>query len=240
MFRVINPFVFGGGIWTPAVNGKMPVAAWVPGRDTAGNGTTTLTDLVGSNDGALTNMDAVTDWVSDDGQYALDFDGSNDRVDFGNVLATIFDSDFSISFWIKTSSTSGQILIDKLGSIGFTSSLNSIGTGRFFLALRDGSGSHEIRTNSDSGVIDGGWHSVVYVFAGGNLSVLVDGVLQAATVLVDTLSGSVANANSLCFGARATIPTTITFSGRSDDTRIWDQALDNTDIAALFAAGRGG
>ena len=44
-----------------AVNGKEPVAAWIPSLDTAGNGTTTLTDLVGSNNGTLTNMDAATD-----------------------------------------------------------------------------------------------------------------------------------------------------------------------------------
>ena len=43
-----------------AVNGKEPVAAWIPSLDTAGNGTTTLTDLVGSNNGTLTNMDAAT------------------------------------------------------------------------------------------------------------------------------------------------------------------------------------
>ena len=38
-----------------------------------------LRDVSGyGNDVTLTSMDPATDWIVDDGRYALDFDGSND------------------------------------------------------------------------------------------------------------------------------------------------------------------
>lgn len=98
-----------------AVNGKEPIAAWIPSLDTAGNGTTTLTDLVGSNHGTLTNMDAATDWVADTGAggvRALDFDGVNDHVVFSPPA---FSSTASFSLWVKPATnfgTSGKGLFD--------------------------------------------------------------------------------------------------------------------------------
>jgi hypothetical protein len=56
------------------------VAALCPSQDTAGDGTTTLTDFTGVSSGILTNMDAATDWVTDDSKRCLDFDGTNDHV----------------------------------------------------------------------------------------------------------------------------------------------------------------
>lgn len=83
------------------------LAWWCPSLDTTGNGTTTLYDLAGSNNGVLTNMDAATDWVADTGSggvRALDFDGSNDRVQAGSAFASFSGSVFC-SAWIKPSAS---------------------------------------------------------------------------------------------------------------------------------------
>jgi len=56
------------------------VAALCPSQDTTGDGTTTLTDFATVSNGTLTNMDAATDWVTDDSKRCLDFDGTNDHV----------------------------------------------------------------------------------------------------------------------------------------------------------------
>jgi hypothetical protein len=58
----------------------------------------------GNNWGTLTNMDAATDWVVDGGQYALDFDGSND---FVSVNIVPIAGACSIAFWFKPSSVAG-------------------------------------------------------------------------------------------------------------------------------------
>jgi hypothetical protein len=56
------------------------IAALCPSEDSAGDGTTTLTDFTSVSNGTLTNMDPATDWVTDDGKSCLDFDGTNDHV----------------------------------------------------------------------------------------------------------------------------------------------------------------
>jgi hypothetical protein len=52
------------------------------------------------NHGTLTNMDAATDWVVDDGRYALDLDGVNDRIDIP-IGGAIGLADFSFFGWVK-------------------------------------------------------------------------------------------------------------------------------------------
>lgn len=83
------------------------VAIWCPSLDDSGNGTTTVTDLVGNNDISLTNMNAASDWVNDTdngGIRAVDFDGVND---FGIASSnpTTGLNDFTISFWMKGNET---------------------------------------------------------------------------------------------------------------------------------------
>jgi len=65
-------------------------------RSYPGTGTT-WTDLMGSNNGTLTNMDAAN--FSDGNGGSLSFDGANERVDFGNVLN--ISGEISISSWVK-------------------------------------------------------------------------------------------------------------------------------------------
>ena len=69
------------------------VGYWAPCLGPSG---TRLHDVSRFNNwGTLTNMDAATDWVVDGGQYALDFDGSNDYVDARQTLTGAF----TISMW---------------------------------------------------------------------------------------------------------------------------------------------
>jgi hypothetical protein len=55
------------------------VAALCPSEDGDNDGTTTVKDFALVSNATLTNMDAATDWVTDDGKRALDFDGTNDH-----------------------------------------------------------------------------------------------------------------------------------------------------------------
>ena len=85
------------------------LAWWCPSLDSVGNGTSALYDLVGSANGTLTNMDASTDWVADTasgGVRYLDFDGTNDFIDYGATLGLAGLSSFSFGCWVhKTAAT---------------------------------------------------------------------------------------------------------------------------------------
>ena len=71
----------------------------------------TLRDWSGfGNHGTLNGMDG-TDWLLSQGRYSLDFDGTNDYVDYGTRPNIYGLSRFSVSFWVyKTANTAGWVL----------------------------------------------------------------------------------------------------------------------------------
>jgi hypothetical protein len=212
-----------------AVNGKDPIAAWIPSRDTAGNGTTTLTDLVGSNDGTLTNMDAATDWVSDTdagGVRALDFDGSADVV---TTSPFALGAVGTVSAWVYFRSVnSGTHAIIFAGG-GIYVLINQIGTTVAFYWFT-GPPSFTV----SSAFTTGQWYHVAITRDGTNVRGYIDGVL------VGNVAGGGATASSFAFqiGGWSGQPTR-TVDGLIDDIRIFDTALDATDIAYLYNSGNG-
>ena len=214
-----------------AVNGKEPVAAWIPSLDTAGNGTTTLTDLVGTNNGTLTNMDAATDWALSGGKYALDFDGTNDYVNTGFTPSTAIGTlnSWAISIWIKQTSAKNNARI-----IG-----NSLST-RWYLATSTtvvfwGWGS-SFSTSTNLTLSFGNWQHVVVTYNSttGNILCFLAGSLVAANVY----SGNgVFASNTTQIGDILAGP--LPFNGSIDDVRVFSTALDASDAAYLYNSGNG-
>ena len=224
-----------------AVNGKEPIAAWIPSVDTSGNGTTTLTDLVGSNHGTLTNMDAATDWVADTeagGVRALDFDGSNDLVigTAGEHQTVINSNVFSVSLWayvrsfssfpvlwtVQTGTTTDSALIEchNNGNILYVKTANNaIG----FTGTRAYTLSSPLVVNT--------WFHVLFVksAAGDSGDLYVNGVLQ--TSYTGTLQTAVISASYIVI--LASYYGAVNLNGRVDDYRLFDAACDGADAAYL-------
>jgi hypothetical protein len=226
--------------WNASVNGKSPIAAWVPSRDTAGNGTTTLTDLVDSNNGTLTNMVPASDWVSDTnlgGVRAIKFDGSNDSV---VASAPAITAQMSQSYWFKRDSINS---LAGFAGFGVSASdanrfvIQPYNDGRVYVTM-SGANWGSFATN------DTNWHHVVAVFDGsltGNssrLKVWFDG--SAVTLsFTGTIPASIGSPSALWIG-RTFAAVNVYGSGRVDDYRIFGQALTGTDAASLYSAQRGG
>lgn len=214
--------------WTPAVNGKNPIAAWVPSRDTAGNGTTTLTDLVGSNNATLTNMNPASDWVSDTaagGTTALDLTAGTEH-----VIAPLEKSEYgtllSISMWINIRNTSS-------GLFQVASVLTS--TVPWLLLQRNSSTTVRWLINNDYRITHTVSSNVWTHF----------GLTYNGTTWAAYLNGV---ANGTYVGALGTQAASNTYFGngffgyanmRFDDARIFNQTLDAADMADLYASGNG-
>ena len=199
-----------------AVNGKNPIAAWIPSRDTLRSGTTTLTDLVGNNNGTLTNMDPATDWVVSDEKYALDFDGVNDRVVFSNINLL---SAFSISFWVYLrvlTTNAGMIYADgpNFSGIRYNAGLNYYSNNLTVFRLNPFSANQWI-------------HVVVTRNASGSCPGYLDGVLRATGS-----GGGMSGINA--FGYNKSNPY---MNGMLDDIRFFDVALDAADVTYLYNNG---
>ena len=212
-----------------AVNGKEPIAAWIPSLDTAGNGTTTLTDLVGSNHGTLTNMDAGTDWVADTsngGVRALDFDGVNDYVVSGSNINVTGASNRSVSAWVKFDALVNQSVVgwgvDSVSRWFYLTIVNSYWYISGYL------------NDYDTGVLATiGWHHVVVAYDGTTVTVFVNGAsIGSTSKTYNTTAGP------LYFGRRNVL-NDFHLNGRLDDIRIWNQSLVLADAQWLYNSGAG-
>jgi hypothetical protein len=229
-----------------AVNGKEPIYAWIPSLDTAGNGTTTLSDLVSNRPGTLTNMDAATDWVADTdagGVRAVDFDGSNDSVATAGNL-TIGNA-VSLSFWIKTPAavTTTKIVFELTpnynNAAGFIVTLEAGSLMAF--GHRGAPDGYTVGTIAFPG--HGGWHHIVLNLerksAGiGDLSAFVNGASVSVTpAVVDNLiSGNYAIARFFMMSRNTNSFHT---AGRLDDIRMFSVASVLADVQYLYKNGNG-
>lgn len=210
-----------------AVNGKEPIVAWVPSLDTVGNGTTTLTDLVGTNNGTLINMDAATDWVTDTdagGVRALDFDGGNDRVD---ATVPTITGPWTISGWF---------FFRTLGLADSDPVLFNFST-TIYLAVGPSSRlqffSGGWRSFSSSSIPTNQWIHIVFTrTSAGQCRAYVN---SASVGVLSFNPGDIQSPARI--GGRN--DTTTAPDGRSDDVRIWDVELNVDDIAYLYSGGMG-
>lgn len=104
------------------------VSIWCPSLDTAGNGTTTLTDLVSTRHISLVNMTGA-DWVADtnnSGVRALQFNGTNKR---GTCAFGVSLTDFTMSMWFFVAS---KTVFTRLMEVDFITS--------FWIGQNDSSG----------------------------------------------------------------------------------------------------
>lgn len=238
---IINAHNFTSA-WTPAVNGKNPFTAWVPSRDTGGNGTTTLNDLVGSNSCTLTNMDPATDWVADTGAggvRAIDTDGSNDYCLNSNALSVFTTGVWSVSCWIYR--RGGDYFLTFGASAGFSQYIGCLinsSTLQFNL-VGPSQGNAILQCGTIS---NNAWTHVVFSMSASGFACWVNGSSRTVTVFSGTNNQKTWSAGQLnrnAIGAFVGSSAIAWFNGRHDDYRLFDVSLDSTDVASLYASGSG-
>ena len=171
---------------------------------------------------------------------AIDFDGSTDFIDLGTK--PIVTGEFSISMWIKRSSTSvgdaTQVLIGKDNQSAarvFNIFFKNI-TGQIsFWVSSTGTYSGTYRVDTSTAINDTNWHNIVFLNKGdGQLNeIYIDGVEASYTAQGQgrsTLFNTTGIKTSL--GADALTGTTYNFNGQISNVAIWnsDQSANITNI----------
>lgn len=220
------------------------VAALCPSQDSAGDGTTTLTDFTGVSNGVCTNMATIANnWVTDGGHRALFFDGSNDHVvtDFC-PLNTV--KKMTLSFWFRR--TSGGVRgpgIALANSLGSTTSFTvyPYEDGRLYVQYAGTSYAY-VTLN------DANWHHVCICFDGGGATnadrvvMFVGGTQQVLTffntspIVLTTSSSSAASRLWLGLGIAGG---NVYGTGYMDDVRLLGRGITSGERAELVAS-RGG
>lgn len=218
------------------------VGAWCPSLGGSGY---TLTDRSPYNrHGTLTNMGGQIAWAGTQGGVALQFDGSNDRVELPSSITIVSGTPFTVSFWAWTNNLTTQAyphfltLRTTSGTGPFEISASAQGT--YNGILWGSSDGIWIRGRVDINWTSGAWNHICFVYNGNaanslaSYAVYLNGALQAntitgpfATVTNSTVLGGVAGGGSSNF-----------LFGYLDDVRLWDRAISQSG-ASILASRRG-
>lgn len=164
------------------------------------------------------------------GAQSADLTGSNDSISLPHTLSR----DFTLSFWLKTTSTAssgaqwwhGHGILD--GST--TGVSNDIGVSLNGSKIAFGAGNPDTTIFSQTSVNDGNWHHVAVQRhnASGDIRLFIDGTLES------NISGPASSRDSsspLTLGALSSGNNFI--NANIDDLRIFDETLDAVSIAKL-------
>lgn len=191
----------------------------------------------GAHNGILTNGPV---WSEGNSGAAITFDGTDDFVGMGDVL-DMGTNDFTISAWVKTTSTTLGATRNGIVYKRTTSSAVNAGyrlsmpNGTINFNIADGTNYREL--TSGSGYNDGNWHSVVAVAdRGSTMKLYVDGNLIGSTE--ETNVGSVDSTTNFAVGALNTggAVTYQQFNGSIDEVRIYNRALSQEEAVLIFGA----
>jgi len=197
-------------------------------------------DSVGDNDGTLVNGPV---WISGQVRGALSFDGVDDYVTVPETPSIDFQNEnsFSISFWMKTSSSNpdnmhllakhksgywnGYMFFINNHDPGYCTSAGHI---TFYVAA-----GAMADACSDSPVNDEQWHFItgVYNSITNEVFLYVDGVVQAD---VGTRNGNLDNAENLTIGG---LPGWTSFNGLIDEVAIYNRTLSAKEIQQHYQNG---
>lgn len=216
------------------------VGLWSPSLGPTG---LTLRDWSGNqNHGALTNMDAATDWVVGERGYVLDYDGSNDFVDIGDTSIVDFGgSDFSIGAWISVRDLGGgrqQIVSkDQIGRRQFIFDFDSANDGNNRIGIiyfKDIGGNATLRSDPHP-ITDNDWHYVVAQRVGNSFEMFLDGGLIKNGTGLGSHGTMAATTAKLQIGEREFTTARDFFNGQIGDVSIYKRALTQQEISAMFA-----
>jgi hypothetical protein len=220
---------------TVTVTAAPPATGAVP----AGKWTFDTTDISGGQalDSSGNNLNlTIANATSVPGKInqALGFNGTNSSLASTDTVATQLNTNLTLAAWIKTSNaTRNEAIISKYDSGGTESGYLFKTTAAGTLGVRFGSNilaSHEVADSTK--INDGNWHHVAFtVTLGQDVRFYVDGTLRSTNpeATVAGLSNAAFQVGSMAYQYYA-----MPFTGSIDEVRLYRQALNATDIAALY------
>ncbi len=197
-------------------------------NDSSGNGNN------GTEYGGVSYIDGVI------GQ-AGSFDGVDDYMSINDSNSLDITDSITLSVWIKTNGTNTHsAIISKLGAGWYDNNA-------YYLNVNNDSFIHfgmnyewengiGLGTNSTTPVEDGEWHYIVAVYDGIRARMYVDGIFEAESGIDYTL-GTKANDFKLKIGWDI-YSSSRHFNGQIDDLRIYNRALNDSEIQELYKLGQ--
>jgi hypothetical protein len=162
--------------------------------------------------------------ISNTPNFALDFDGSDDRVvSFSSTAYPQGSSARTVEMWIKTTQTSAAAMHSYGNFSSRQRSALYLVSGRLYFVgeFNDVWGGTQL-------VNDGNWHHVAYTINGQNIKFYIDGQLSHSTTLPYT---PLTTGNAWAFSNTSSINyTREPYFGQMDEVRVWASERNATEI----------
>lgn len=199
------------------------------------SGLTAEDSVDGDSDGTLRNMSG-TEWTSGLIGNGLKFDGVDDVVSFTYGADDWDWMDFSISFWIKSSTAGGDLFEREPGHVaGYYTFRNHNASHARWSSKNE---SDVIKTIYPEAYWDNEWHHIVITRdeSADNLTVWIDGALN---VTGNSTRGLINGSQSLGPHIGSNRGTNSFSDGLYDEMGIWNRTLTGSEINWLYNGGSG-
>lgn len=185
----------------------------------------------------MTTACSLTALFAQTGQ-ALSLNGTSGymRVTDNSALDIDAGESFSLTLWLRTTSTAGVRLVSKRVPAGGTNPgyemITQSSVGAYGINLRSADGTNAGPPFGTSSITDGNWHHLAMVVNAGNgtATIYVDGIQQRQSNSGAIGTESFANVTDLLIGTN--VGENVFYSGLFDDIRIWSAALSTSTIIA--------
>ncbi|NNG27032.1 MAG: T9SS type A sorting domain-containing protein, partial [Ignavibacteriaceae bacterium] len=174
--------------------------------------------------------------IADTNGFALQFDGTDDRLDCGNESSLqITGNKITLEAWInvnefKSQPFAGSVIVKDQGGIDAGYMIRCGGNG--IINFNIGTGSwNEINTPANSVQLNS-WQHVAAIYDGTSMRIFVDGEIAAQTNISGLNIGNAINSN-LLIGESPGFPGRV-FNGKIDEVRIWNVARSQSQIQSTM------
>ena len=201
-------------------------------NDLSGNYNATSSNLVYTNiNGIPSNVDFG---VGGKSLYGARFNGSNSYITVP-TLSGFTNYNFTMSFWFNSTSTAAQYFMDFRNPIYMEFGYD-VGSGAYnntySFIIYTGS---QYALHSSANLRDGNWHHIAVTYDGVTLKMYIDNATPITSTPNDNTQFSHSSGNKI--GASAT--GTAVMNGSIDQVRIFNRALNSTEISKLYGNGAG-
>ena len=176
---------------------------------------------------------------------ALDFDGVNDFIDFNNIATPLIPAttNFSLSMWVYLPAVTDEWFFNQyIAATGNGRLLLRALGGYISLFLGNKGALSTVLVTGTTPISVNTWVHVVAIRSGNTFEVWVNGSLDATHT--DGSSRSILQTGNTMFGGSTNTSQYNSGSmkfdgGRFDDLRIFNTALDSSDVSYLYNSGTG-
>ena len=165
--------------------------------------------------------------------YSLDLDGTDDRVELGDISALNSTSAFSISFWVKLSSSApSPSYFYQSGSDTFYNTISFYQSTSMDFVL--GTGSNYAGTRYSSNIKDDTWHHLVGVYNGSTLTIYLDGSVPTQSNIGTAVPSSTVSTAGSNPHIGSKTDNSASMPGKMDDFSIFNAALTATEVTNIY------